>query len=97
MFRILFNIFERTFFENTEAVCLEVLCRKRLLAVTIFVKSSITDETKYLRMDQVKFVKDSLKKILLGPLLNTFVSDDWQGPKHASEDLPFVLLCALEV
>ena len=28
--------------------------------------------TKYLRMDQVKFAKDSLQKILLGPFLNTF-------------------------
>ena len=97
VFGILFNIFERTFCENTEAVCLEVFCKKRLLAVTVFVKSCITDETIYLRMDQLKFVKDSLYKILLGPLLITFVSDVWQSPKYASEDLVFVLLCPLDV
>ena len=28
-------------------------------------------EIKYLRMDQMKFVEDSLKKLLLGPFLNT--------------------------
>ena len=48
-------------------------------------------------MDQLKFVKDSLYKILLGPLLITFVSDVWQSPKYASEDLVFVLLCPLDV
>ena len=94
VFRILFNIFERTFCENTEAVSLEVFCKKRLLAVTVFVKSCITDEAKYSRMDQVRYVEDSL---LCGPLLITFVSDVWQSPKYVSEDLPFLLLCALEV
>ena len=32
---------------------------------------SSTHETKRSRMDQVKFVEDSLKNILLGPFLNT--------------------------
>ena len=48
-------------------------------------------------MDQLKFVEDSLYKVLLGPILTTFVSDVWQSRKYASEDLPFVLLCALDV
>ena len=33
--------------------------------------AQLTNETKHLRMDQVKFMEDSLPQISLGPFLNT--------------------------
>ena len=41
------------------------------LPTTKFVYTGATIGAKYSRMDQVKFVEDSLKKVLLGPFLNT--------------------------
>ena len=40
--------------------------------VSFFVRYlRVINESKFLRVDQVKFVEDSLKNILLGPFLNT--------------------------